>query len=121
MVDEGRIEEIVAETMTSNVVIEGMVACNAEGEVIFGHTLSDSIEHKKVANLVVKLSSLSSQLSGTVDKGELKEVSITSEEGYVIILGDVELVLAAIVGEEGRESMGLVRMALRRALVSMVD
>ncbi|MBS3793383.1 MAG: hypothetical protein KGY80_00585 [Candidatus Thorarchaeota archaeon] len=121
MVDEGRVEEIIAETMSENAVIEGMVACNAEGEVIFGHTLSDSIKHKKVADLVVKLSSFSSQLSGTVDKGELKEVSITSESGYVIILGDVELVLAAIVGEEGRESMGLIRMTLRRALLSMLD
>lgn len=121
MVDEAKIEEIVAETMSSNAVIDGMVACNAEGEVIFGHTLSDTIQHKKVADLVVKLSSLSSQLSGAVDKGELKEVSVTSEDGYVIILGDVELVLAAIVGEEGRESMGLIRMALRRALVSMAE
>ncbi|MFO7836123.1 MAG: roadblock/LC7 domain-containing protein [Candidatus Thorarchaeota archaeon] len=121
MVDEAEIQEIVAETMASNPVIEGMVACNADGEVIFGHTLSDSIKHKKVADLVVKLSSLSSQLSGTVDKGELKEVSITSEGGYVIILGDIELVLAAIVGEEGRESMGLIRMAVRRALRSMVE
>jgi hypothetical protein len=56
-----------------------------------------------------------------VTKGGLKEVSIASEKGFVLILGDVKVVLAGLAGESARESMGLVRMALRRALLAILE
>ncbi len=120
MVKKEKIEQIVAETMAANPDLEGIIVSDIKGGVIFGHTLSGGIRHEDVAGLVVKIAGNSSQLAINLDKGGLKEVSIASEKGFTIILGDVKLVLAAMAGEGARESMGLLRIALRRALVSMI-
>ena len=121
MVDKAKIQEIVSETMANNADIQVMIVCDAKGEVIFGHTLSDAVNHSDVSKLVVKISANSSSLTAGIDKGGLKEVSIAADEGYIVILGDVKLVLAGIAGESAREQLGLIRMALKRALVSMVS
>ena len=120
MVDKAKIEKIVSETMAANADIQGMVVCDAKGDVVFGHCISESVNQANIARLVVKISANSSQLTSAIDKGGLKEVSVAAEDGYVIILGDVKMVLAGIAGEGAREQMGLIRMALKRALVSMV-
>ena len=120
MVDEAKIDKVVADTMASNADIEGIIGCDATGKVVFGHTLAGGIKHADVAKLVVQIAANSSKLTASTDKGGLKEVSIASEKGFVIILGDVKVVLAAIAGEAARESMGLLRMALKRALLSIV-
>jgi predicted regulator of Ras-like GTPase activity (Roadblock/LC7/MglB family) len=118
--DKSKIEKIVAEAMTAHPDLEGVIVSDMKGNVLFGHTLSGSVKHSDVASLSVKIAANSAQMSSGLDKGGLKEVSIESEKGYMIILGDVKLVLAAIAGDGARESMGLLRLALKRALVSMV-
>ena len=120
MVDKAKIEQVVQDTMAANADLEGIVICDAKGAVIFGHTISGGIKHSDVANLAVKIAANSSQLSAGLDKGGLKEVSIASDNGFIVILGDVKLVLAGIAGEGARESLGLLRMALRRALLQIV-
>ena len=120
MADKSKIEQVVADTMAANADIEGIIICDAKGKVVFGHTLAGGIKHGDVAKLVVQIAASSSQLTKATEKGGLKEVSIASEQGYVIILGDVKIVLAGIAGEGSRESMGLLRMALRRALLTIV-
>ncbi len=121
MVDDAKIKDIVAETMADNTDIEGMIVCDAKGKVVFGHTITDDIKHNSVADLAVQIATNSSKLAAGIDKGGLKEVSISAEQGYIMILGDEKMVLAAIAGEGAREQMGLLRMALKRALVNMVD
>ncbi|MGQ4910921.1 MAG: hypothetical protein ACTSV3_02290 [Candidatus Thorarchaeota archaeon] len=121
MVDQSKIEEIVAKTMADNADIQGMIIADAKGQVLFGHTISGGVKHTDVANLVVKIAANSSQLTTGLDKGGLKEVSIAADHGFVIILGDVKLVMAAVAGEGARESLGLLRIALRRALVEMIS
>ena len=121
MVDEAKIKKIIADTMAATPDIQGIIISDAKGEVIFGHTVSAGVKHGDVAGLVVQIAANSSQLTAGIDKGGLKEVSIAAEQGYIVILGDVKMVLAAIMGESAREQMGLVRMALKRALVSMVE
>ena len=120
MVDKAKIEKVVQDTMAANADLEGIVICDAKGTVIFGHTISGGTKHSDVANLAVKIAANSSQLSAGLDKGGLKEVSIASDNGFIIILGDVKLVLAGIAGEGARESLGLLRMALRRALLQII-
>ena len=121
MVDQAKIEQIVSDTMAANADLEGIVICDAKGKVLFGHTLSGGTKHSDIANLAVKIAANSSQLSAGLDKGGLKEVSIASDSGFIVILGDVKIVLAGIAGESARESLGLLRMALRRSLMSIVD
>ncbi len=121
MVDQAKIEQIVSDTMAANADLEGIVICDAKGKVLFGHTLSEGTKHSDIANLAVKIAANSSQLSAGLDKGGLKEVSIASDSGFIVILGDVKIVLAGIAGESARESLGLLRMALRRSLMSIVD
>jgi len=120
MVDKTKIEQVVADTMAANENLEGIVVCNAKGEVVFGHTVAAGVKHSDVASLAVKIASNSSQLAGGLDKGGLKEVSIAADKGFIVVLGDVKIVLAGIAGEGGRESMGLIRMALKRALLAML-
>jgi predicted regulator of Ras-like GTPase activity (Roadblock/LC7/MglB family) len=120
-VDEGKVKQVIADTMAANENLEGIVVCDAKGKVIFGHTISGGIKHADVANLAVKIAGNSSQLSSGLDKGGLKEVSVAADNGYIVILGDVKVVLAGIAGEGARESMGLLRMALKRALMAMVS
>ncbi len=121
MVKKDKIEKIVAELMAANPDLEGIIVCDTKGKIIFGHTLSGGIRHEEVAGQIVKIAGSSSQLAIELDKGGLKEVSIASEKGYTIILGDVKLVLAALAGEGAREAMGLLRIALKRAIVTMVE
>ncbi|TET10862.1 MAG: hypothetical protein E3J86_04630 [Candidatus Thorarchaeota archaeon] len=120
MVDQSKIEQIVSDTMAANADLEGIIICDAKGKVLFGHTLSAGTKHSDIATLAVQIAANSSQLSAGLDKGGLKEVSIASDSGFIVILGDVKIVLAGIAGESARESLGLLRMALRRALVSIV-
>jgi predicted regulator of Ras-like GTPase activity (Roadblock/LC7/MglB family) len=120
VVDKTKVEQVVADAMAANADIEGIIICDAKGKVVFGHTLAGGIKHGDVAKLVVQIAASSSQLTAAADKGGLKEVSIASEHGFVIVLGDVKIVLAGIAGEGARESMGLLRMALRRALLKIV-
>jgi predicted regulator of Ras-like GTPase activity (Roadblock/LC7/MglB family) len=120
MVNQAKIEEIVAETMASNADLQGIIICDAKGKVLFGHTITGGIKHSDVSDLAVKIAANSSQLAAGLDKGGLKEVSIASDHGYIIILGDVKIVMAAVAGEGARESMGLLRMALRRSLLSIL-
>ena len=120
MVDSEKIESCIADTMASNADLEGIIVCDAKGNVLFGHTLSAGVKQADVAKLAVQIAANSSQMAKGLDKGGLKEVSIASEKGFIIILGDVKLVLAGVAGEGARESLGLLRMALRRALLSIV-
>ncbi|TFG10979.1 hypothetical protein EU538_00135 [Candidatus Thorarchaeota archaeon] len=120
MVDESKIKTIVADTMAANADIQGMIVCDAEGNVVFGHTITGDIKHSEVANLAVKIASNSAQMVTGLEKGGLNEITITADKGLIIILGDVKLVLAAIAGKNARESMGLIRMATKRALVNMI-
>ncbi|MHA1939204.1 MAG: hypothetical protein ACXABV_00705 [Candidatus Thorarchaeota archaeon] len=119
--DEGKVKQVIADTMAANENLEGIVVCDAKGKVIFGHTISGGIKHSDIANLAVKIAGSSSALSSGLDKGGLKEVSVAADNGFIVILGDVKVVLAGIAGEGARESMGLLRMALKRALMSMVS
>jgi predicted regulator of Ras-like GTPase activity (Roadblock/LC7/MglB family) len=120
MVDQAKIEQVVQETMSANADLEGIVICDAKGKVLFGHTVSAGTKHSDVANLAVKIAGNSSQLSAGLDKGGLKEVSIASDNGFIVILGDAKVVLAGIAGDGARESLGLLRMALKRALLQIV-
>ena len=72
MVDKAKIQEIVSETMANNADIQGMIVCDAKGDVIFGHTLSDAVDHESVSKLVVKISANSSSLTAGIDKGGLR-------------------------------------------------
>jgi predicted regulator of Ras-like GTPase activity (Roadblock/LC7/MglB family) len=121
MVDNAKIEQIVSDTMAANADIQGIVVCDAKGDVIFGHTLSESVNHDDVAKLVVQISGNSSKLTAGIDMGGLKELTIAAEQGYIFIYGDVKMVLAGLAGESAREQAGLIRMALKRALVAMVE
>ena len=116
MVDKAKIEQVVAETMAANADIQGIIVCDAKSKILFSHTITGDIKHSDVANLAVKIAANSAKLASSVDKGGLNEVSIASEKGFVIILGNEKLVLAAIAGEAARESLGLLRIALKRAL-----
>ena len=121
MVDQAKIEAIVTETMSNNADLQGVIVCDAKGKVLFGHTITGGIKHEDVATLAVKIAANSSQLSARLDKGGLKEVNIASDHGFVVILGDAKIVLAAVAGEGARESQGLILMALRRALLSILS
>lgn len=116
MVDKAKIEQVVAETMAANADIQGIIVCDAKSKILFSHTITGDVKHSDVAKLAVKIAADSAQLASSVDKGGLNEVSIASEKGFVIILGDEKLVLAGIAGEAARESLGLLRIALKRAL-----
>jgi len=120
VVDKSKIETVVAQTMAANAEIQGIIVCDDKGKVLFAHTITAGVKHTDVAALAVKIAANSSQLVGALDKGTLKEISIASDKGVIIVLGDVELVLTAVAGEGAKESIGLLRMALKRALVSMV-
>ena len=121
MVDKAKIEKIVADAMAANADLEGIIVCDTKGSVVFGHTIAGGVKHFDLAKLAVKIAANSSQLMTTLDKGGLREVNIASEHGVVVILGDVKMVLAGIAGEGALESMGLLRIALKRALLEILE
>ncbi len=121
MVDKAKIEKVVAETMAANVDIQGIIVCDAKANVMFAHTITADVDHSEIADLAVKIAANSALLSTKLDKGQLNEISIASEKGFILILGDVKLVLAGIAGEGARESLGLLHIALKRALRAMVS
>ncbi len=116
---ESRIRELVAETMDKIPEIEGIVVSNLQGKVLFGHTLDAAIDQNEIARLSLRMAQDAASLSRTTDKGGLKEINISSEQGFLLILGDPKFVLTAITGSDSREQLGLIKMTLKKLLVKL--
>lgn len=108
------IEALLANLMDNVPEIEGLIASEA-GKVIVGQTLTD-LDHSGVATNSVKILENAAKITEIVEKGDVKEINIRANEGYIIVVGSKDLIFAAITGTDATSSLGLIQRNLRVAL-----
>ncbi|MHA1144677.1 MAG: hypothetical protein ACTSRW_08065 [Candidatus Helarchaeota archaeon] len=114
MAKKEEIEKLLANLMDNIPEIEGLIAAE-KGKVIVGQTLTE-LDHSGVAENGVKILENASKMAQIIEKGNVKEVNIRANEGYVIIVGSGDLLFAAITGTDATSSLGLIQRNLRVAL-----
>ncbi len=107
------IEKKLAQLMDTVPECEGLIAADIkDGKVIVGQTITE-MDHAKIAKACVAIIKDSNTMS--LDKGNLKNVTIELEEGYAVLVGSDKIVLIALAGIDGQASLGL----LKRNLISI--
>ncbi len=113
MVDKKVLEQKLAELMDIVPETEGLIAADANGKVLVGQTITD-MDHGKIAKACAAIIKDSNNLGKDIGKGGLKTTTIELEEGFAVLVGSENL-LIAFVGIDGRSSLAL----LKRNLISI--
>ncbi|MFX1327810.1 MAG: roadblock/LC7 domain-containing protein [Promethearchaeota archaeon] len=114
MVDKKVLEQKLAELMDIVPETEGLIAADANGEVLVGQTITE-MDHAKIAKACAAIIKDSNNLGKDIGKGSLKTTTIELEKGYAVLVGSEKNVLIALAGIDGRSSLGL----LKRNLISI--
>ncbi|MHC1592230.1 MAG: roadblock/LC7 domain-containing protein [Candidatus Helarchaeales archaeon] len=114
MANKDEIEKLLADLMDNIPEIEGLIAAE-DGKVIVGQTLTE-LDHSGVADNSVKILENATKLAQIIEKGDVKEINVRANDGYVIIVGSGNLLFAAITGTDATSSLGLIQRNLRIAL-----
>lgn len=110
------IEPKLAELMNTVAECEGLIAADLEGNVIVGQTITE-MDHGKIASECASILRDSQNLANGINKGSIKNTTIEFENGFAVIVGSEKMVLIALVGVDGKASLGL----LKRNLSSIVN
>ena len=110
------IEPKLAELMDAVAECEGLIAADPEGNVIIGQTITE-MDHGKIASECASILKDSQNLANGINKGSIRNTTIELENGFAIIVGSEKIVLIALVGIDGKASLGL----LKRNLTSIVN
>ena len=106
------IEKKLAQLMDTVPECEGLIAADIDGKVIVGQTITE-MDHAKIAKACVSIIKDSNSMS--LDKGNLKNITIELEEGFAVLVGSDKTILIALAGVDGQASLGL----LKRNLISI--
>ena len=114
MVDKEVIEKRLADLFNLVPETEGLIACDLEGKVIVGQTITE-MDHSGIAKKCSAIIKESNALGTNTGKGALKSATIELENGYAAIVGSDTGILIALAGLDGKASLTL----LKRNLVSI--
>ena len=112
---KAEIEKKLAELMDMVPECEGLIAADKTGKVIVGQTLTDNMDHGKIAKACAAIIKDSNTLGKDIGKGNLKTTTIELDEGFAVLVGSEKSVLIAFAGSDGMASIGL----LKRNLISI--
>ena len=114
MFDKGIIEKKLAELFDVVPETEGLIACDLEGKVITGQTITD-MDHNGIAKACATLIKNTNALGEATGKGGIKTATIELEDGYGVIVSSDNGILIALAGLDGKASLSL----LKRNLISI--
>jgi len=115
-VDRARIEKALSEFMDAIPELEGVIAFDSSASVISGQMLAEGIEQSQVASDVLALAKNAAALAKRLGKGKIVELSIRTPDGYILVMGQSNVIISAVVGAEARMHLGLVMHELASAL-----
>ena len=90
-------------------VCEGLILASMDGEVAMGQTLIE-INHKSVVQKVIEM--LKIQIKA-VDKGDITDLTIEFQEGFLIVVKKEDNILIGLLGSDGKGSVGLLNRQLK--------
>ncbi|MGD8719804.1 MAG: roadblock/LC7 domain-containing protein [Candidatus Zixiibacteriota bacterium] len=93
--------------------IEGSVVVSADG-LVMASALPSDVDEDRVAAMAAALLALGDRSSTELDRGELNEVFVKGEKGYIVLMGaGREAVLGALCREDAK--LGIIFLDLRRS------
>jgi len=107
MVEKEKVEQALAQIMDQIPEVEGLIAADYNGNVLIGQTLTE-MNHKKLIEETLSVINASKKLSKEIEKGGIKEIRLSSEEGFTLIILGKDLVFCAITGTDAAPSLGLI-------------
>jgi len=116
MVDKKKLEQSLASLMDAVEECEGLIAIDNNGNVIIGQTLTE-MSHDKIAKDCIQIIKISDILGGDTAKGKLQDITLTLEDGFLILVGSENINLIALAGIDALPSLAL----LRRNLINILS
>ncbi|MGD8717862.1 MAG: roadblock/LC7 domain-containing protein [Candidatus Zixiibacteriota bacterium] len=93
--------------------IEGSVVVSADG-LVMASALPSDVDEDRVAAMAAALLALGDRSSTELDRGDLSEVFVKGEKGYIVLMGaGREAVLGALCREDAK--LGMIFLDMRRA------
>lgn len=91
---------------------EGVVAAEKNGKLIGGKTLID----RDLGAIAKKMKSLldASDFNDVIEKGNIIEVILSWESGYMIVMTDDKKIIGAMLGEEDKLQISVLSRRLRQ-------
>ena len=113
MVKKEDIEPQLAQLMDSVPEVEGIAAVDRKKKkVIVAQTITD-MDQEEIAKNAIATVDNASQLGGSIEKGNVTELSLKAVEGYCVLVATDELILIVLTGEDAASSVGLILRNLR--------
>ncbi len=108
------IEQKLAELMDLVPECEGLIAADLDGKVLIGQTITE-MDHSKIAKACAAIFKEGNNLSGSTNKGSLKNTTLELENGFAVVVGSSKSIFIALAGVDGKASLAL----LKRHLISI--
>ncbi|MBD3226582.1 MAG: hypothetical protein GF329_00200 [Candidatus Lokiarchaeota archaeon] len=115
MADKDKVEQLLAEIMDQIPEVEGLIAADFDGNVLTGQTLT-SMDHSKIVEETINVLYASKNLTKQIEKGDINEIRLSSDEGFTLIIFGKELIFIALTGTDAAPSLGLIVRNLSVAL-----
>jgi len=110
------IEKLLNDLMNEIPDIEGLILSRNNGDLIVSQTIFPDLDDNQISKTAVVAAESALRLSGTIDKGEVKELNVEFEEGFCLITSKHDLVLTVICATDARSQLGLIKMNLQKTL-----
>jgi len=115
-----KIEKLLNDLMNQIPDIEGLILSKADGSLIVAQTIFPDLDDQLISKTAVEVAESAIQLSGTIEKGEIKELNVEFNEGFCLITSKNDLVLTVIAGTDARSQLGLIKMNLQKTLNAII-
>ena len=110
------IEKLLNDLMNEIPDIEGLILSRNNGNLIVSQTIFPDLDDNQISKTAVVVAESALQLSGTIDKGEIRELNVEFDEGFCLITSKNDLVLTVICATDARSQLGLIKMNLQKTL-----
>ncbi len=111
-----KIEKILSDLMNEIPDIEGIVLSKDDGSLIVSQTIFPDLDDNAISKTAVDVAQSAVRLSGTIEKGEIKELNVEFNEGFCLIISKNNVVLTIIAATDARSQLGLIKMNAIKAL-----
>ena len=111
-----QLEPKLAELMQNIPEIEGIIAFSPEGKIITGQTIED-MDKDSIAAKASKLLENLKSFGSEIGKGNVIEITINYEEGYVVIAFGEKYSILSFVDSTNKMQLGLLSRGLKNLLV----
>ena len=111
-----KVEKILNDFMNEIPDIEGLVLSKDDGSLIVSQTIFPDLDDDAISKTAVDVAQSAARLSGTIEKGDIKELNVEFNQGFCLITSKNNLVLTVIAATDARSQLGLIKMNIIKTL-----